>query len=157
MSETPVTEESTSTPPVEKTETPGEVESTPKTFDAEYVRKLREEAANYRVQAKENADAAAREKAAVERAEKAEARALRRDVALDPAGDGSLPALTGADAKLLDSVTDVEAMRSLAKRLSAEQTTKRKTLPVPNEGNATDTGDSENTREFLSRLTRRNP
>ena len=40
-------------------------------------------------------------------------------MALDPAGDGSLPALTGEDAVLLDSLTDEDAMRTLAKRLSA--------------------------------------
>lgn len=55
---------------------------------------------------------------AVERAAKAEARALRREVALDPRGDGSMPALSSADAALLDGITDEDAMRSLAVRLA---------------------------------------
>lgn len=63
--------------------------------------------------------AAEREAQAIKRAEQAEARATRREVALDPAGDGSLPALSGEDATLLDSLTNEDAMRALAKRLSA--------------------------------------
>lgn len=77
--------------------------------------------------------AAEREAAALQRAEQAEARALRREVALDPAGDGSLPPLSGDDSKLLDDVTDEGAMRRLASRLSAAaQASAGPRTPKPN-------------------------
>lgn len=161
MSESPET-----TPGAEKNDAPdATADSHVKTFDAEYVRKLREEAAGYRIKAQQNADAAARlkeledsqksaeeqaaerEKAAIARAEKAEKLALRREIALEHS-------LSSEDAALLDSVTGEDAMRNLAKRLSAEQATARKTLPVPNEGTSQPTGDSEE-RDFVAQLTRR--
>ena len=103
--------------------------------------------------AKENADAAKRlgeieeaqkseaEKAAErltraeQRAVEAEAKALRREVALDPAGDGSLPPLTKDDAALLDALTDEDAMRRFAERLANASEDKRKKNNVsPREG-----------------------
>lgn len=77
--------------------------------------------------------AADREKAAIARAEQAEARALRREVALDPAGDGSLPSLSTADAALLDDLTDEDAMRRLASRLAnAAAAEQQPRTPKPN-------------------------
>jgi len=55
-----------------------------------------------------------------QRAVQAEARVLRREVALDPTGDGKSAPLSKADAELLDTVTDEAAMRALAKRLAAD-------------------------------------
>lgn len=129
--------ESTDTPVVE---TPPEGE--PKTFDAEYVEKLRKEAAKYRTEAKANAGAAQRlaeieeaqktaEQKAAERLAKAEkaaadaeAQVLRREVALEHK-------LGKDDAALLDSVTDEDAMRDLAARLAGG---KQQRNHVPREG-----------------------
>ena len=121
-------------------ETPPEGE--PKTFDAEYVEKLRKEAAKYRTEAKANAGAAQRlaeiEEASKTEAEKAaerlakaeqtakdaEALVLRREVALEHK-------LGKDDAALLDSVTDEDAMRALAARLAGG---KQQRNHVPREG-----------------------
>ena len=97
--------------------------------------------------AKENADAAKRlaefeesqkseaQKAAdrtaqaEKRAAEAEARAVRREIALDYK-------LTKDDAELLDTMTDEDAMRRLAERLAAASEDKRKHNNVsPREGN----------------------
>lgn len=53
------------------------------------------------------------------RANEAEARSLRREVALDPTGDGNSAPLSKDDAALLDTVSDETAMRALAARLAA--------------------------------------
>lgn len=80
-----------------------------------------------------------------QRAIEAEARAMRRDVALEFR-------LPKEDAGLLDAITDEEAMRALAGRLSAESDKKRN--HVPREGNTpSETGDDA--RDFLRRLTGR--
>lgn len=63
--------------------------------------------------------AAEREAAATKRAEEAEARALRREVALDPTGDGKSGPLSKEDAALLDDITDEAAMRKFAARLAS--------------------------------------
>lgn len=94
--------------------------------------------------AKENADAARRlseiedanktevQKAAErlseaeKRAAEAEARVLRRDIAIENK-------LTADDAALLDTITDEAAMRLLAERLAGPE--KAKTNHVPREGN----------------------
>ena len=60
------------------------------------------------------------------RAVEAEARAVRRDVALEFR-------LSKEDAGLLDKITDEDAMRALAERLSVESDKKRN--HVPREGN----------------------
>lgn len=79
------------------------------------------------------------------RADEAEARAVRRDVALEFR-------LTKDDAALLDAMTDEKAMRSLAERLAGESDKKRN--HVPREGNPPSaTGDDR--RDFLRRLTGR--
>lgn len=134
----------------------------PETFDAEYVAKLRREAARYRTEAKANAEAAKRlaeieeagkseaEKAAERvaeaerRAAEAEARVLRREIALEHKLDKD-------DAALLDALTDEDAMRSLAKRLAAPATGKNY---VPREGTTTTTTTSgtADEREFVREL-----
>src|SRR5690606_35925629 len=138
-------------------------EGKPETFDAEYVAKLRREAARYRTEAKANAEAAKRlaeieeagkseaEKAAERvaeaerRAAEAEARVLRREIALEHKLDKD-------DAALLDALTDEDAMRSLAKRLAVPATGKNY---VPREGTTTTTttsGAAADEREFVREL-----
>lgn len=72
----PTPEPQPTTPVVEPTapQAPPE-DAEPKTFDADYVAKLRQEAAKYRTEAKANADAAAR-LAEIEEAQKTEAQKL---------------------------------------------------------------------------------
>lgn len=92
--------------------------------------------------------AADREKAAIERAAIAEAKAVRREVALDFG-------LSKDDASLLDDLTDEDAMKRLAKRLADRDTKdKRKTNRVPGEGTQTPPP-SDDRREFIRRLTGR--
>jgi hypothetical protein len=121
--------------------------------------------------AKENADAAKRlaeieeaqkseaDKAterltkAEQRAAEAEARVLRREVALDPAGDGSLAPLSKEHADLLDALTDEDAMRRIAGALATASEDKRKNgNRVPREGHTSSTK-SDPKREFLQGLT----
>lgn len=137
----------------------------PETFDAEYVAKLRKEAAKYRTEAKANAEAAKRlaeieeagkseaEKAAERvaeaerRAAEAEARVLRREIALEHKLDKD-------DAALLDALTDEDAMRSLAKRLAAPAGGKKGNY-VPREGTSstkTTTSGTADEREFVRDL-----
>ncbi|MFI5833206.1 hypothetical protein ACIA5A_05965 [Micromonospora sp. NPDC051300] len=128
-------------------------EGEPKTFDADYVEKLRKENAKYRTEAKVNADAARRlaeieeaNKSEAERsaerlakaeqtAREAEARAVRREVALEHT-------LTKDDAALLDAITDEDAMRRLAERLAAGAGSRRSNH-VPREGTSTSSGGSD--------------
>ncbi len=79
---------------------------------------------------KSEADKAAeRLAAAEERASTAEARAARRDVAIEFS-------LTSEDAALLDTISDGDAMRALAERLSAANAgRKMQSNVVPSEGN----------------------
>lgn len=86
------------------------------------------------------------------RATEAEARVLRREVALDPSGDGKSSPLSKADAALLDTISDEKAMRALAARLAGESDKKRN--HVPREGNNPTTG-SDDRRDFVRRLTGR--
>jgi hypothetical protein len=142
-----------------------QAEQDAKTFDAEYVDKLRKEAAKYRTEAKANADAAKRladiedsQKSdavkaderiakAEQRAIEAEARAIRREVALDHA-------LTREDADLLDSLTDEDAMRRLATRLASAAADKTKNGNyAPREGNnpsAPDNSDAQFARSLFA-------
>ena len=140
-------------------ETPPEGE--PKTYDAEYVEKLRKENAKYRTEAKANAGAAQRlaeieeaqktaEQKAAERLAKAEkaaadaeARALRREVALEHK-------LGKDDAALLDSITDEDAMRALAARLAGGGSKQQKNH-VPREGSNPASGSSDE-RQFAREL-----
>jgi len=120
----------------------------PETFDADYVAKLRKEAAKYRNEAKANAEAAKRlaeyedaqksaeeraaerEAAAEKRIAEAEARAARRDIAIEHR-------LSPEDAALLDDLTDEDAMQRLAARLAANGGP-RSPRPDPNQGRAGD-------------------
>ena len=86
------------------------------------------------------------------RAAEAEARVLRREVALDPTGDGKSSPLSKADAALLDAITDEKAMKALAARLASESDKKRN--HVPREGNNPETA-SDDRRDFVRRLTGR--
>lgn len=88
-----------------------------------------------------------------QRAAQAEARVLRREVALDPTGDGKSAPLSKADAELLDTVTDEAAMRALAKRLAADAATQATNgNVVPSEGtNPRPAPDAKRT--FLRELT----
>lgn len=72
--------------------------------------------------------ASERTAAAETRALEAEAKVLRRDVAIEHK-------LTAEDAALLDTITDEDAMRRLAARLAGAESDKRKQGPhVPGEG-----------------------
>ena len=103
---------------------------------------------------KTEADKAAERTAQAEkRAIEAEAKVLRREVALDPAGDGSLPPLSKSDAELLDALTDEDAMRRFAVRLAnASEDKQKKTHVVPGEGK-TPSSTSDPKRGFLRSLT----
>jgi len=69
---------------------------------------------------------------AEKRAAEAEARALRREIALDPLGDGK-HVLPPKDAALLDAITDEDAMRAFAARLATPAVQNGNTAPL--EGN----------------------
>ena len=73
--------EPTTEPTPPQVEAPTAQDAEPKTFDADYVQKLRQEAAKYRTEAKANADAAQRLAAAEKKAQDAELKALRSDIA----------------------------------------------------------------------------
>lgn len=90
--------------------------------------------------------AAERVHEAEQKALKAEARALRRDIALEHK-------LSKDDAALLDTVTDEAAMRSLAARLSKAEADRRKHgNHVPREGNPTKPDGDNPMREFARNL-----
>lgn len=72
---TPTEPQPVPTPPAPPVDAQQPPEGEPKTFDADYVRKLREEAARYRTEAKANADAAKR-LTEIEEAQKTEAQKL---------------------------------------------------------------------------------
>lgn len=119
-----------------------------KTFDAEYVEKLRKEAAKYRTEAKANSEAAKR-LAAIEEANKTEAeRAAERLAAAEKAAnDARLEALrykTATEMRLSDEDAEAlsadlsteEGIRLVAARLAANATTRKKRgNHVPDEGN----------------------
>ena len=87
--------------------------------------------------------AAERLSAAETRAAEAEARALRREVAMEHK-------LSKEDAELLDSLTDETAMRSLAARLGAASG--KKSNYVPREGNNPNPAAAGTKREFAREL-----
>jgi hypothetical protein len=139
-----VPEETTVEPPASP-EDPSD-EQQPETFDADYVAKLRKEAARYRTEAKANADAAKRlaeieeankseiEKAndakteAEQRAARAESEALRWKVA-------AKHGISDEDAELFLTGTDEETLTKQAKRLADRVADRKKTgNVVPKEG-----------------------
>lgn len=79
------------------------------------------------------------------RAIEAEARAVRRSIALEHS-------LSAEDATLLDAITDEKVMRQLAQRLASEQSDRKKQgNHVPREGN-NQTPASDPMREFARKL-----
>lgn len=140
-----MTEETTTTEP---TGTSEDTQEEPQTFDAEYVRKLRAEAAKYRSDAKAAKDAVD-ELAKIRDAQKTDAD--RAADALKEAQQAAAEAraetarfkialehhLTADDAALLEGVTDEESMQRIAKRLAAADSGKtRAPRPDPNQGGA---------------------
>lgn len=126
MSE-PTTETQPTTPtPAPPVEAQKPQDGEPKTFDAEYVQKLRQEAAKYRTEAKANADAAKR-LAEIEEANKTEAQKLADKLAAaeSKAQEAELRALRsdvsrakGVPAELLSGTTEDE-LNAAADRLLA--------------------------------------
>lgn len=137
-----------------------------KTFDAEYVDKLRKESAKYRTEAKANAEAAKRlaeieesQKSAQQKAEErikdleskftaTETRALRAEIA-------NAHGISAADRDLFLTGADEETLTAQAKRL-AERDSERKKQGnvVPKEGtNPSSSSADGDRREFVRRLT----
>jgi uncharacterized protein (DUF885 family) len=96
---------------------------------------------------KSEADKVAERLAAAEqKAVAAEARALRREIALESK-------LSPADAALLDAITDEDAMRALAARLAGQvEDGKKNGNVVPREGTTTTTSADDPMREFARGL-----
>jgi hypothetical protein len=147
-------EGSTESAEVEKTE--------PKTFDADYVDKLRKEAAKYRTEAKTNADAAKR-LAEIEEAQKSEAQkaadkiaALEREAseARSEALRARVSTETGVPVDLLHG-DDEDTIRAAAKAAVEWQEARKKSgNRVPKEGTSTKSGpnDDDDLREFANDL-----
>lgn len=140
-----------------------EVEPTePKTFDAEYVDKLRKEAAKYRTEAKTNADAAKR-LAEIEESQKSEAQkaadkiaALEREAseARSEALRARVSTETGVPVDLLHG-DDEDAIRAAAKAAVEWQEARRKSgNRVPKEGTTTSSSPNgdDDFREFANNL-----
>jgi uncharacterized membrane protein YqiK len=130
----------------ETTETPPEGGPEAKTFDAEYVKKLRDEAAKYRTEAKANADAAKRlaeiEESQKSEAEKAadrirqleeQAEAARRDALRFKVA--SKFGIGDEDVDLFLTASDEETLTKQAERLAARVDERKKQgNHVPREG-----------------------
>lgn len=153
--------ETESTPPAGAES--AEVEPTEaKTFDADYVDKLRKEAAKYRTEAKANADAAKR-LAEIEESQKSEAqKAADRIAALErEASEARSEALrarvsteTGVPVDLLHG-DDEDAIRAAAKAAIEWQEARRKSgNRVPKEGTSTTSSPNgdDDVREFARDL-----
>lgn len=137
----------------------------PKTFDAEYVAKLRSEAAEYRTKAKANADAAdelARikesqkteaEKAA-ERLAELEAENLTTKAELIRLRVASKHGISAEDAELFLTGTDEDSLIKQAERLAAMEPAKKpRGSYVPNEGkNPNSPGDGNELRDVARNL-----
>lgn len=154
--------------PVEGTEAPPEgSEQEPKTFDADYVDKLRKESAKYRTEAKANADAAKR-LAEIEESQKSEAdkqaeriKSLEADAATARTESLRLRVATkhginDEDADLFLTGSDEETLTKQAARL-AERVEDRKKQGnyAPNEGKTPPAAGDDPTREFLRQATGR--
>ena len=145
---------------------PQEGAQEPETFDAEYVAKLRKEAAKYRTEAKANAEAvkrlsdieeqsktdAQRQSERLADLEKryadAEVRALRANIA-------SEHGINAEDRDLFLTGADEETLTAQAKRLAdRESERKKRSNHVPNEG-SNPQPQSDDRREFVRRLTGR--
>ena len=133
----------------------GTEQTEPKAFDAEYVDKLRKEAAKYRTEAKANSDAA-RKLAAIEEANKTEAQksadrlaAAEKDVA--DARNESLRYRIAAEFKLTEKqaaalahVSSEDGMREVAGQLAASESDRKKHGNfAPREGTNPQSGGSD--------------
>lgn len=138
-----------------------------KTFDAEYVDKLRKESAKYRTEAKANAEAAKR-LAELEESQKTEAQKQAEKIAeLERQIEGATVQAVRArmaakyqidpeDADLFLTGSDEETVEAQAKRLSERvSVSKNNPPPVSKEGTVTNAVGSDDEREFLRHLTGR--
>lgn len=138
-----------------------------KTFDAEYVDKLRKESAKYRTEAKANAEAAKR-LAELEESQKTEAQKQAEKIAeLERQIEGATVQAVRArmaakyqidpeDADLFLTGSDEETVEAQAKRLSERvSASKNNPPPVSKEGTVTNAVGSDDEREFLRHLTGR--
>ena len=143
---------------------PQEGTDVPETFDADYVKKLRAEAAKYRTEAKANAKAA-EQLAVIEAANKTEAeKAAERLTALErEATTARAEALrfkiaakfevSEEDADLFLTGTDEETLTRQAKRLTDRSVEKKKAgNHVPREGTSTAPAQGDSLREFTEHL-----
>ena len=135
-----------------------------KTFDAEYVDKLRKEAAKYRTEAKANADAAKR-LAEIEESQKSEAektaeriKALEDHVATAERDAlrfkvASKYGIGDEDTELFLTASDEETLRKQAERLVGRQEERKKQgNRVPNEGTNPSQSKDGDDREFVQQL-----
>jgi hypothetical protein len=134
------------------------------TFDAAYVKKLRDEAARYRTEAKANADAAKR-LAEIEEANQTEAeKQAKRLAALEQEAQSARAdalrfkvaaefGVTGEDADLFLTGTDEETLTRQAKRLTERADQQRKSgNHVPREGATQSEPKEDEMREFARNL-----
>lgn len=133
----------------------GEAAPEPKTFDADYVDKLRKESAKYRTEAKANADAAKRlaqiEESQKSEAEKAADRIKQLETEADEARRDALrfkvasqEDIDAETAELILTGSDEETMRKQAKAFNqAAEKRKKQGNHVPREGATTPAGESE--------------
>lgn len=155
--------------PTENAEQPQEGAEQPeqaKTFDAEYVKKLRDEAARHRTEAKVNADAA-KKLAAIEDAQKTEAERTADRIAKADAEVATVPARVAAalrehlvelheidkdDAELFLTGTEPDLLLKQVTRLLGQSDKRRKNgnrVPLEGTSNPSATGDE---REFARNL-----
>lgn len=149
----------------ETSETESQEGTEAKTFDEAYVKKLRDEAAKYRTEAKANATAAQR-LAEIEEANKTETQkaqdalaAAQRDAETARAEAlrfriASKFQVSDEDADLFLTGTDEETLTKQAERLAARESERKKNgNHVPREGTSTQTNHSDPKRDFIRGLT----
>ncbi len=147
----------------ETTETPPEGTEA-KTFDADYVKKLRDEAAKYRTEAKANADAATR-LAEIEEANKTEAEKVADRIRqLEAEADASKRealrfkvaskfGVSDEDTDLFLTGSDEETLTKQAERLTARTDERKKQgNRVPREGTTPREPPEDEMREFTRQL-----
>ena len=135
-----------------------------KTFDADYVKKLRDEAAKYRTEAKANAEAAQRlaqiEEAQKSEAEKAADRMRQLEAEVEAAKRESLRFRVASEfgipndkAELLLTGSDEETMRKQAEALRADTDQRKKNgNVVPKEGTTPREPQEDEMRAFTRQL-----
>lgn len=136
---------------------PGGQPEQAKTFDAEYVKKLRDEAARHRTDAKVNSDAA-KKLAAIEDAQKTEAERTADRIAKADAEVATVPAKVAAalrehlvdlheidkdDAELFLTGTEPDLLLKQVTRLLGQSDKRRKSNHVPREGTTPTSADSD--------------